>query len=57
MKATALDAVRLGFATTVLEDGIAAVNLEPGDGDWAIEEMRDGGVHLAHWAAAESPAA
>jgi nicotinamidase/pyrazinamidase len=54
VKATALDAVRLGFDTTVLENGIAAVNLEPGDGDWAIEEMRDAGVHLAHWAAAVS---
>ena len=52
VKATALDAVRLGLDTTVLEDGIAAVNLEPGDGDWAIEEMREAAVHLAHWAAA-----
>jgi nicotinamidase/pyrazinamidase len=47
VKATALDAVRLGFATTVLATEIAAVNLEPGDGDRAIEEMRAAGVQVA----------
>ncbi len=47
VKATALDAVRLGFGTTVLEDGIAAVNLEPGDGALALAELRAAGVHLA----------
>ncbi|HEV8545356.1 MAG TPA: isochorismatase family protein [Candidatus Limnocylindrales bacterium] len=47
VKATALDAVRLGFETTVLADAIAAVDLEPGDGDRAIEEMRAAGVTVA----------
>ncbi|MDQ2934996.1 MAG: isochorismatase family protein [Chloroflexota bacterium] len=47
VKATALDAVRLGFATTVLAKEIAAVNLEPGDGDRAIEAMRAAGVQVA----------
>jgi nicotinamidase/pyrazinamidase len=47
VKATALDAVRLGFETTVLEDAIAAVNLEPDDGARAVAEMRDAGVHIA----------
>jgi nicotinamidase/pyrazinamidase len=46
VKATALDAVRLGFATTVLTDAIAAVDLQPGDGDRALDEMRDAGVLL-----------
>ena len=46
VKATALDAVRLGFATFVLTDAIAAVNLAPGDGDRALDELRDAGVEL-----------
>jgi nicotinamidase/pyrazinamidase len=47
VKATALDAARLGFATTVLADGIAAVELEPGDGERAIAAMRQAGVTVA----------
>ena len=47
VKATALDAARLGFATAVLSDAVAAVNLEPGDGDRALDEMREAGVSLA----------
>ena len=46
VKATALDAVRLGYETTTLLDGIAAVDLAPGDGDRALEEMRAAGVVL-----------
>jgi nicotinamidase/pyrazinamidase len=44
VRATALDAVRLGFTTTVLEDAVRAVNLEPGDGERAIAEMAQAGV-------------
>jgi nicotinamidase/pyrazinamidase len=47
VKATALDAARLGFATAVLGEGVAAVNLQPGDGDRALDEMRAAGVSLA----------
>ena len=47
VKATALDAIRLGYATTLLLDGIAAVNLAPGDGDRAIAEMQAAGADLA----------
>jgi nicotinamidase/pyrazinamidase len=47
VKATALDAVRLGFPTTALVDAMAAVDLEPGDGDRALAEMADAGVVLA----------
>lgn len=43
---TALDAARLGFATTVVAGAIRAVNLEPGDGEAAIETMRQAGVTL-----------
>jgi nicotinamidase/pyrazinamidase len=46
VKSTALDAVRLGYATTVLLDAIAAVNLAPGDGDRALEELRAAGAAL-----------
>ena len=55
VKATALDAASLGLETTVLLDAIAAVDLEPGDGERAIDEMRDAGVTTA--AAASSSAA
>ena len=46
VKATALDAVRLGYETAVLLDAVRAVDLEPGDGDRAIEEMRSAGVRM-----------
>ena len=46
VKATALDAARLGFETTVLTDAIAAVDLRPGDGDRALEEMRAAGIGM-----------
>ena len=46
VKFTALDAVREGFATTVLQDGCRAVNLQPGDGDAAVAEMRAAGVNV-----------
>ena len=44
VKATALDAVRLGFETGVLIDAVRAVDLAPGDGDLAIAEMTAAGV-------------
>jgi nicotinamidase/pyrazinamidase len=46
VKATALDAIRLGFDTTVLTNAVAAVNVAPGDGDRALEELRVAGVQL-----------
>ena len=45
--ATARDAVSLGHDTTVLTDAIAAVDLRPGDGDRALEGLRDAGIRLA----------
>ena len=45
--ATALDAVRLGFDTSLLTDAVAAVNLEPGDGEDALDRMREAGVALS----------
>jgi nicotinamidase/pyrazinamidase len=46
VKATALDAARLGFRTAVLTNAVAAVDLEPGDGDRALEELEAAGVGL-----------
>jgi nicotinamidase/pyrazinamidase len=47
VKATAMDGLRLGFPTTVLREATRAVELEPGDGARAIEEMHDAGVAVA----------
>jgi nicotinamidase/pyrazinamidase len=44
VKETALDALRLGFATTVLREGIRAVNLKESDGTQALEEIRQAGA-------------
>ena len=43
VNATALDAIRLGYETYYLEDAVAAVNLQPGDGERATEAMLDAG--------------
>jgi nicotinamidase/pyrazinamidase len=44
VKETALDAVREGFRTTVLAQGIRAVERETGDGARALDAMRAAGV-------------
>jgi nicotinamidase/pyrazinamidase len=54
VKATALDGVRLGYETAVLLDGVRAVDLEPGDGEKALDEMAEGGVELIGVRAATS---
>lgn len=46
VKETALDAIRLGFRTSVLIDAIAAVDLDPFDGRLALEALRVAGVEL-----------
>ncbi len=46
VKATALDAVRLGYEVELMTDAIAAVDREPGDGGRAIDEMREAGVRI-----------
>jgi nicotinamidase/pyrazinamidase len=46
VSATALDAARLGYTTAVLTDAIAAVDLQPGDGERALQAMRDAGVAM-----------
>jgi nicotinamidase/pyrazinamidase len=44
VKATVVDGVRAGFELIVLEDAVAAVDLAPGDGARALEEMRAAGA-------------
>jgi nicotinamidase/pyrazinamidase len=46
VKATAIDAAHLGFRTTVLPDAVAAVEVEPGDGERAVAAMRAAGVEI-----------
>ena len=45
--ATALGAVGLGFPTTVVSAAVRAVDVEAGDGDRALDEMRAAGVAVA----------
>ena len=44
VRASTIDACKLGFDTTVITDAIRAVDVNPGDGDRAIEEMRAAGA-------------
>ncbi len=44
VKATALDARTLGYAATVLATGVRAVDLQAGDGEQAIADMKGAGV-------------
>jgi nicotinamidase/pyrazinamidase len=46
VKATALDALAAGLAVTVLTKGVRAVDLEPGDGQRALEEIRAAGGEI-----------
>jgi nicotinamidase/pyrazinamidase len=46
VRATALDAVRLGYVTQVLAGGIRAVDLAPGDGERAIADMTAAGIAI-----------
>jgi nicotinamidase/pyrazinamidase len=46
VKATALDGRSLGYETTVLSDAVRAVDLQPGDGEAALEELARAGVRV-----------
>ena len=47
VRATGLDARALGYPTTVIRDAVAAVDLKPGDGARALDELRAAGVTIA----------
>ena len=46
VKNTVLDARREGFGVTVVEDAIRGIDVEPGDSDRALEEMRRAGAEF-----------
>lgn len=46
VRATVLDALRDGFDVTVLRAAVRGVELEPGDSERALDEMRAAGAHL-----------
>ncbi len=46
VKFSALDAQSLGFKTFLIQDGCRGVNLQPGDSEKALEEMKAAGVNL-----------
>ena len=48
VSATALDAIELGFRTEVLQDAIASVDLQTGDGDRAKSAMLSAGCVLGY---------
>ena len=47
VRATALDGRHLGFDTTLLTGAVRAVELQPGDGERALDELRMAGVSIA----------
>jgi nicotinamidase/pyrazinamidase len=47
VRASVLDALNAGFEVVVLSDAIGAVDLKPGDGARAMEEMRSAGAKFA----------
>jgi nicotinamidase/pyrazinamidase len=46
VKATALDAKRAGFDVTVHRGATRAVEVEPGDAERAVQELRDAGIEV-----------
>src|SRR5262245_4169501 len=47
VRASAIDAAKLGFDTSVITDAIRAVEVEPGDGERALADMQEAGAKLA----------
>ena len=46
VKFTVLDALKLGFGATVLREGCRAVNIQPGDGEKALQELETAGAKV-----------
>jgi nicotinamidase/pyrazinamidase len=54
VKNSVLDAIREDFSVTVVVDAIRAVNVKPGDGERALDEMRAAGAEVVSSARARS---
>lgn len=48
VKATALDAMSLGYQTRLLAEATRPVNLRPGDGEAALRAMAEAGAEVVH---------
>jgi nicotinamidase/pyrazinamidase len=46
VRAACLDAVKAGFEAVLLIDGTRAVEVEPGDGERTLDELRAAGVEI-----------
>ncbi len=46
VRASVLDARRLGLDVTVVSDAVRAVDVQPGDGERALKEMQEAGAEL-----------
>lgn len=57
VKQTVLDALKHGFKVKAVENAMRAVDLQPGDGDRALDEMRDAGAEIVEARAASDSAA
>jgi len=57
VKRTVLDALKHGFKVKAVENAMRAVDLQPGDGDRALDEMRDAGAEIVEARAASDSAA
>jgi nicotinamidase/pyrazinamidase len=49
VRATVEDALREGFEAVLLSDAIRSINVEPGDGDRAVESMLRKGAITSQW--------
>lgn len=47
VKATALDGLKQGFEVVIISDGIKGVDVNPGDSEKALGELKDAGVVIA----------
>ena len=47
VRQSVLDARKAGFEVVVLEDAVGAVDVNPGDGERALAEMRAAGAEVA----------
>lgn len=53
VKFTALDALKQGYTTVVLEDLCKGVNIDPADSEKALEELRTAGASIEHSSSVE----